>query len=43
MLNTILRTSEAITSTQAVALRDVRKVGRATMLWLNGAVVNEHG
>jgi len=31
MFNSILRTPEAVTSTQAVALREVRKVyGRAT-------------
>ncbi len=48
MLNSILRTSEAVSSTQAVALRDVRKVGDHTLTiayWLpeSELFVNEHG
>jgi ABC-type nitrate/sulfonate/bicarbonate transport system ATPase subunit len=42
MLNSILRTSEAVTSTQAVALRDVRKVygrGDGSVVALDGVTV----
>ena len=42
MLNSILRTSEAVTSTQAVALREVRKVygrGDGSVVALDGVTV----